>query len=83
MWRIIAQNNTVFTQFYLLLFGEMNLFLIGSLDDYEISLDKGVGNALIDGYDMKDNDTYGTGINKIDIDGGIGNINIDFESLRR
>lgn len=63
--------------------GEMNLFLIGSLDDYEISLDKGLGNALIDGYDMKDNDTYGTGINKIDIDGGIGNINIDFESLRR
>ena len=63
--------------------GEMNLFLVGTLDDYEISLDKGVGNATIDGYNMKDDNTYGTGINKIDVDGGIGNININFESLRR
>lgn len=63
--------------------GEMNLSLIGTLDDYEISLDKGIGNALIDGNNMKDNNTYGIGINKIDIDGGIGSINIDFEDLRR
>ena len=32
---------------------------------------------------MKDDNTYGTGINKLDIDGGIGNIDITFESLRR
>lgn len=63
--------------------GEMNLSLIGTLDDYEVSLDKGVGNATIDGYNMKDNNTYGMGINKIDIDGGIGSIDINFESLRR
>lgn len=63
--------------------GEMNLSLIGTIDDYEIFLDKGVGNATIDGYNMKDNNTYGIGNNKIDVDGGIGNINIDFENLRR
>ncbi len=56
--------------------GEMNLSLIGTLEDYQISLDKGVGNATIDGSNMKDNNTYGTGINKIDIDGGIGSIKI-------
>lgn len=63
--------------------GEMNLSLIGMLDDYEITLDKGVGNATIDGVDMIDNNTYGKGINKIDIDGGIGSIDINFENLRR
>ena len=62
--------------------GEMNLSLIGTLEDYQISLDKGVGNATIDGSNMKDNNTYGTGINKIDIDGGIGSIDINFKNLR-
>lgn len=62
--------------------GKINLSLIGTLEDYEISLDKGIGKATIDGNDMKDNNTYGTGINKLDIDGGIGNIDIEFKSLR-
>ena len=59
--------------------GAIDLSLIGSLEDYKISLDKGIGKATISGEDMKDDYTYGTGINKIDIDGGIGSINIDFK----
>ncbi|MDD6879122.1 MAG: DUF4097 family beta strand repeat-containing protein [bacterium] len=62
--------------------GEVNLTLIGTLDDYQIFLDKGVGKSTIDGNSMKDNKSYGTGINKLDIDGGIGSINIDFKNLR-
>lgn len=58
--------------------GELNLSLIGTQEDYKISLDKGIGTAKIKGNTMKDDSTYGTGINKIDIDGGIGSINIDF-----
>lgn len=59
--------------------GEMNLSLIGTLEDYKIFLNKGIGQTTIDGKNIKDNNTYGTGINKLDIDGGIGSINIDFK----
>lgn len=58
--------------------GKMNLFLVGKLDDYQISLDKGIGETTIKGNSVKDDISYGTGINKIDIDGGIGSIDIDF-----
>lgn len=62
--------------------GKMDLTLIGTLEDYQISLDKGIGNATINGTLMVDKNIYGTGFNKIDIDGGIGSIDIDFKSLR-
>lgn len=58
--------------------GEINLSLIGTLEDYKISLDKGIGNATINGKTMKDDNTYGTGSNRLDIDGGIGSIDIGF-----
>lgn len=58
--------------------GEMNLYLLGVLDDYRISLDKGIGSATIDGNNMSNDTKYGTGNNKLEIDGGVGSINIDF-----
>ena len=61
--------------------GKMNLYLIGTLDDYKISIDKGIGTAKIDGENVKDDSTYGTGINSLDIDGGIGSIDIEFKNL--
>ena len=60
--------------------GKTDLSLIGTLEDYEISLDKGLGKATINGENVEDNNTYGMGINKIDIDFKIGNVNIDFIS---
>lgn len=57
--------------------GEMNLSLKGTLEDYKIILDNGIGKAKINGKTMEDDNTYGTGINKLDIDGGIGSIDID------
>lgn len=57
--------------------GKMNLSLIGTLEDYKIFLDKGIGNATINGKNMKDDNIYGTGNSKLDIDGGVGSIDID------
>ena len=59
--------------------GSSYFTLAGSKDDYRIHIDKGIGSARIDGEKMKDGDVYGQGNNRIDIDGGIGKINIEFE----
>lgn len=61
--------------------GSITLNLIGTLDDYSISFDKGLGSSTIDGDKMKDG-TYGEGSNSIDIDGGVGSIDINFQSNR-
>lgn len=58
--------------------GEMNLNLIGSIEDYRIKLDKGIGSATIDNKKMHDEEFYGNGNNYIDIDGGVGSIKINF-----
>lgn len=58
--------------------GELNLNLVGNSNDYRIKLDKGIGSATIDNQKMKSETYYGTGSNSIDIDGGVGNINIKF-----
>lgn len=58
--------------------GEANLNLIGTQDDYQINLNKGLGTSIINGNEVKDKTTVGIGINKIDIDGGIGSIRINF-----
>lgn len=58
--------------------GEVSLNLIGGKDDYQIHADKGLGSITISGNEMKDDLIVGNGTNKIDIDGGIGNIDINF-----
>lgn len=58
--------------------GELNLSLVGSKDDYCVTLDKGIGSATIDGTNMIDDTSYGIGNNILDIDGGIGSINIHY-----
>lgn len=62
--------------------GEINLSLLGTEEDYEIYMDKGLGKATINGNNVKDDNTYGNGINKIDINGGIGNIEINFKNSK-
>lgn len=58
--------------------GETKLTLLGSREDYQIEIDKGIGEAKLAGEIMRDDSTYGTGENRIEIDGGIGAIGIDF-----
>ena len=58
--------------------GESEITLLGSRDDYEIRLDKGLGSATLDGEDMHDGGVYGTGANRVDVEGGVGSIRIRF-----
>lgn len=58
--------------------GTIDLNLLGSKDDYQIHLDKGLGSVKIDGNNINNDETLGNGNNKIDIDGGIGSIEINF-----
>lgn len=59
--------------------GSVELVLLGSIDDYRIELDKGIGEALLNGEAMNDDMVYGSGNNYIDIEGGIGSMNIVFQ----
>lgn len=58
--------------------GAIKINLIDSKDNYMISVDKGIGNISIDGEKLESNRTYGNGDNYIDIDGGVGEIKINF-----
>lgn len=59
--------------------GELNMTLIGKSDDYSITLDKGVGEATLEDRKMHDGETYGTGNTTVEIDGGVGELNINFD----
>ena len=59
--------------------GDADVTLLGSQGDYRIKLDKGLGDATLDGEAMTDGSTYGGGENRIDISGGIGAIRIRFQ----
>lgn len=58
--------------------GSATLELIGTREDYQISIDTGIGSARLEQENMKDGVTYGSGKNRIRVDGGIGDINIRF-----
>lgn len=59
--------------------GNLNIDLQNSKENYRIKTDKGIGNIKIDGKEISNGEVYGNGSNFIDVDGGIGNIEIDFE----
>lgn len=58
--------------------GEVDLKLNGSKNDYSINLDKGLGNAIIDGSNINDDTVIGNGNSKINISGGVGSIKVNF-----
>lgn len=58
--------------------GDTKLTLLGSREDYQIEIDKGIGDAKLEGESIPDDSVYGTGENRIEIGGGIGAIHIDF-----
>ena len=59
--------------------GKLNLNLIGVQEDYALEIEKGIGKIYVDGEKVTDYGSFGNGENKIDIDGGIGAINITFK----
>ena len=61
--------------------GESNITLLGSKDDYELDIEKGIGNITVDGKNVTDYGSSGNGANEVDIHGGVGAINVRFEDV--
>lgn len=59
--------------------GESNITLIGSKENYKLDLEKGLGNIFIDGVNVSDYGSSGNGTNKVEINGGVGSINVEFK----
>lgn len=59
--------------------GALDINLLGSKEDYRITVNKGIGSVNIDGIKQNDGSIFGNGINTINLDGGIGSINVSFK----
>lgn len=57
--------------------GKIQINLKDDLDNYKINVNKGLGNATLNGENLKNDIYYGDGLNYINIDGGVGNIEIN------
>lgn len=60
--------------------GESNINLIGSETDYNLDIKKGIGSITVDGNPVTDFGSSGNGSNRVEINGGIGAINIFFKA---
>lgn len=59
--------------------GAAGITLKGNADDYSIQVEKGIGSIKIDGQSVSNNTVLGTGANELEVNGGIGEIDIKFE----
>ncbi len=59
--------------------GESNITVIGKRDDYKLDIEKGIGNITVDGATVSNIKGQGKGNNCIEVNGGIGAINLKFE----
>ena len=59
--------------------GAVEIVLLGGEELYDIDLDKGLGLASINGISYADGVDYGDGENKLDINGGVGDLKVIFE----
>lgn len=59
--------------------GAINIDLIDNKKNYTIDISKGIGTVTLDGQKIEMDRVYGTGENDLEIDGGIGEIKIEFK----
>ena len=59
--------------------GAVEIVLLGGEENYSVDLDKGLGLASINGISYSDEVDYGDGENKLDINGGVGDLKVIFE----
>lgn len=59
--------------------GSLELTLLGRESEYQIELDKGIGSATLEGKSMQDDHIYGSGDNYLEIEGGVGSVQIQFQ----
>lgn len=62
--------------------GNLKLNLIDNIENYKIKINKGIGKVEIDNKEVSDNEIVGTGLNFINISGGIGTITVNFMESR-
>lgn len=62
--------------------GNLKLNLIDDIENYKIKINKGIGKVEIDNKEVSDNKIVGTGLNFINISGGIGTIAVNFMESR-
>lgn len=60
--------------------GKSELTLIGSIDDYKVDIKKGIGSISVDGRNISDFGSSGNGQNNINVEGGVGTVNIVFKA---
>lgn len=63
--------------------GKTSITLLGDEDMYSLGIEKGLGTILLDGKEYSGDVNYGKGENKIEIEGGIGEISVRFRKDRR
>lgn len=63
--------------------GNLDINLNGEKEEYQITANKGLGAIKIDGQEMTTGQVIGNGANRIKVDGGIGNIDIQFEEVAK
>lgn len=59
--------------------GAVEINLLGGEENYSVDLDKGLGLVSINGVSYSDGIDYGDGENKLDINGGVGELKVIFE----
>ena len=62
--------------------GESNITVIGNKDDYKLDIEKGIGNITVDGEGVSNIKGQGNGNNSIEVNGGIGAINLKFPDVK-
>ena len=62
--------------------GNLKLNLIDNIENYKIKINKGIGKVEMDNKEVSDNKIVGTGLNFINISGGIGTIAVNFMESR-
>ena len=61
--------------------GESNITLLGSEEDYTLRIEKGIGSITVDGNDVTTFESNGNRDNYVEIEGGVGAINLNFQEL--
>ncbi len=59
--------------------GEANVILLGNKEDYTVKIEKGIGSINVEGQSVANSSTIGSGANIVDIEGGVGAINLGFQ----
>jgi len=58
--------------------GESNLTLLGGEDNYSIEIEKGLGSIMVDGREVSQYNSRGNGQGYVEIEGGVGSVNLHF-----